>query len=45
MRGLLLGKPRGKVIWVDGLLSLWPLFNEGTFLLVLLEGDLALTED
>lgn len=27
MRDILLGKPFGKVLWVEGLLNLWPLFN------------------
>ena len=45
MRDLLLGKPHGKVLWIEGLLSLWPLFNEGTFILVLFDNELATTEE
>jgi hypothetical protein len=37
MRDLLLGRPRGRVIWVRGLSGLWPLFNEGVFMLVLMQ--------
>lgn len=37
MRDLLLGRPKGRVLWVNGLLNLWPLFNEGVFLLVLMQ--------
>ena len=45
MRELLLGKPYGRVMWVDGLINLWPLFNEGTFVLVLLHPEWAETEE
>lgn len=45
MRDILLGKPQGRVIWVQGLKNLWPLFNEGTFLLVLFDKVLAETEE
>jgi hypothetical protein len=45
MRDLLLGKPRGKVIWVEGLSQLWPLFNEGNFLLVFFHEKYARTEN
>jgi hypothetical protein len=44
MRDILLGKPYGKVIWVLGLKNLWPLFNEGNFLLVFFAQEFASTE-
>ena len=45
MRDLLLGKPFGKVIWVNGIKNLWPLFNEGTFLLVLFDLQMAMNQE
>jgi hypothetical protein len=45
MRDLLLGKPYGKVMWVHGLLNLWPLFNEGNFMLIFFQEDYAKTEE
>jgi hypothetical protein len=45
MRDLLLGRPRGRVVWVRGLLGLWPLFNEGTFMLVLMGEECPATEE
>ena len=35
MRSLLLGDRVGEVGWVKGIQNLWPLFSEGTFLLLL----------
>jgi hypothetical protein len=43
MRDLLLGKPVGKVAWVNGLQNIWPLFNEGVFLLIFFHGIFAST--
>jgi hypothetical protein len=45
MRDLLLGQPQGKVIWVNGLQNLWPLFNEGNFILVMFKEEWAGTEE
>lgn len=45
MRDLLLGKPKGTVLWVEGMSQLWPLFNEGNFLLVFLHEKYAETEE
>lgn len=45
MRDILLGKPFGKVIWVYGLENIWPLLNEGIFLLVFFDKDFATTEE
>ena len=44
MRDLLLGKPSGKVIWVHGIQNIWPVINEGIFLLVLFNKNFASTE-
>lgn len=45
MRDLLLGKPFGRAIWVYGLQNIWPLLNEGMFLLVLFDREFASTEE
>ena len=45
MRDLLLGKPCGRVIWVEGLANLWTLLNEGTFILVLMDEKWTGTEE
>ena len=44
MRDLLLGKPFGKVVWIYGIQNIWPLLNEGIFLLILFDKELAETE-
>jgi hypothetical protein len=43
MRGLLLGQRLGKVAWVYGIQNLWPLFSEGTFILVIFSNKGMLT--
>lgn len=45
MRDILLGKPFGRVIWVQGLKNLWPLFNEGTFILVFFDKNFVSSEE
>ena len=43
MRDLLLGKPHGKVIWINGLQQVWPLLNEGVFILLIMDKMFAKT--
>ena len=45
MRDILLGKPFGKVIWVKGISNIWPLLNEGIFLLFFFHEEFAQTEE